>query len=398
MILGELGADVIKVEEVGKGDRYMQRASSQRNADWDNTDFLWSNRNKRSVIVDTSHPAALNVLERLVQRSDIVIDDLKEYSDRSALKDHIDEWCRQNSKIIQCAISSFPAESAFATRKETDATLQAQSGFMSMVGEPDREGLRTGSSIVDIVSSMFASNAVLAATFSKLNSGRGQAIEVSSYLTSITLLGVASFQYLFSGKIPTRHGNISISTAPSGVFSTQDATFHISCSTTAIFQRLFEQVLGRPDIANDPELADRMGRMRRRDELFKLLREAFQPMTWAVLGPKLREAGVAVGEMRSVQQALTSGEVVERDLILDVPYFPATSIPGIALPFYPRSPAGKTPGAVPVAGQHTVEVLRDVLDCAPDEIASLLETGCCVAVAESLTRQPNDVFAERPVA
>lgn len=156
-----------------------------------------------------------------------------------------------------------------------DPIAQAESGFISMNGYPDCQGVRTLSPTVDISTAMMASNAILVALIARGRTGEGQFIEVALFDNAVLMAGYASMQHLFSGVEPQRHGNTSPDTCPSGVFQSQDKPFYVDCGNDKIFHRLMSQVLERADLASDPVLAGRNGRMARRDEIFSLLNEEF---------------------------------------------------------------------------------------------------------------------------
>jgi crotonobetainyl-CoA:carnitine CoA-transferase CaiB-like acyl-CoA transferase len=187
------------------------------------------------------------------------------------------------------------------------------------------------------------------------------------------MTGFQAMQHLYSGFEPQRFGNTSPDTSPTGVFKAQDSSFYISCSNTPIFQRLFEKVIDRPDLASDPELITRAGRLDRRDELFDILGKAFAKQPWSYWNEKLREAGVPAGQVRTVPQALRSPETKSRGLVTRIPHPTAGEVPNIALPFNFSDTPLVDATAAPTLGQHTWEILRDVLSYDADKIATLVE-------------------------
>jgi len=205
--------------------------------------------------------------------------------------------------------------------------------------------------------------------------GKGQFIEVALFDTAILMTGFAAMQHLTTGYEPKRNGNTSPDTCPSGVFMAKDRPFYINCGNDKIYRRLFEQVLDRPDLANDPELSQRAHRLQRREEIFKIMEEAFAVEPWSHWAPKLRAASVPHGQVRSLAEALSSDEVRSRRLVSRIPHPVKGWIPNIASPLrLSRTPA-VAPHAAPAVGADTQEVLRDVLHLDDSRIEALRASG-----------------------
>jgi crotonobetainyl-CoA:carnitine CoA-transferase CaiB-like acyl-CoA transferase len=206
-------------------------------------------------------------------------------------------------------------------------------------------------------------------------SGLGQAIEVSLFDNAVLMTGYATLQHLFTGADPQRHGNTSPDTCPSGVFQAQDCAFYINCGNDKIFQRLMSQVIERPDLAAAEAYATGPARIRRRDELFALLGEAFARQPWPYWQAKMRAAGVPCGQVRSVGEAIRSPEAREREIVTRIPHPTAGWVPNVRLPIrYSRTPIAD-PVAAPAVGQHTKEVLRDLLGYDEARLAELARVG-----------------------
>jgi hypothetical protein len=197
------------------------------------------------------------------------------------------EACRAlNPNIVYCAISAYGRDGPYADRLGFDPIAQAESGFVAMNGYPDRQGVRASSAVMDISTAMMVGNAVLGALYARTHRGHGQYVEVALFDTALLMTGWATMQHLFTGNDHVRHGNDSVDTCPSGVFQSKDQAFYINCGNDKIFARLAAQVLDRPDLAADPVLADRNGRLAHRESLFATLNDIFATQPWAVLaGP-----------------------------------------------------------------------------------------------------------------
>lgn len=360
MMLGDFGADVIKIESPGRGDHFRHYPPAEPELDGEGSPFLWTNRNKRSIAIDLKNPDGVALVRKLIASADVVVENFS-----SGVMDRLGigyEVCRKlNPKLVFCSVAAYSRDGAFADRLGFDPVLQAESGFIDTNGYPDRDGVRTAASTMDIATAMMAANGVLAALLARERTGKGQYVELSLHDTAILMTGFQAMQHLFSGFQPQRFGNTSPDTAPTGVFHSKDKPFYISCSNTQIFQRLFEQVVDRPDIAHNPALLQGAERIRRRDELFAVLNEAFAKHPWAHWQPKLRASGVAAGQVRTVAEALRSPETRDRKLVTKIPHPTAGSIPNIGLPFRFSETPLADPVAAPVLGQHTHEILSDVL-------------------------------------
>jgi crotonobetainyl-CoA:carnitine CoA-transferase CaiB-like acyl-CoA transferase len=286
-------------------------------------------------------------------------------------------------------VSAYGRDGAFADRLGFDPIAQVESGFVSMNGYADREGVRALSPVMDISTAMMACNAILGALVARERSGLGQAVEVSLFDNAVLMTGYATLQHLFTGTDIQRHGNTSPDTCPSGVFLAQDGSFYINCGNDKIFQRLMSQVIDRTDLASAEIYATGPDRIRRRDELFAILGEAFAQQPWSYWQPRMRAAGVPCGQVRTVGEAIRSPEARERKLLTRIPHPKAGWVPNVRLPIrYSRTPV-VDPVAAPTVGQHTEEVLREVLGYDEGRLSGLSGTGAFGA--QSRPRAPAKV-------
>jgi crotonobetainyl-CoA:carnitine CoA-transferase CaiB-like acyl-CoA transferase len=272
------------------------------------------------------------------------------------------EACRAaNPRLVYCSVSAYGRDGPFADRMGFDPVVQAESGFVSMNGYPDRQGVRASAAVMDMGTAMMVSNAVLAALYARTNHGTGQFVEVGLYDTGLFMTGWAPMQHLLTGKEPQRHGNTSVDTCPSGVFSASDGDFYINCGNDRVYQRLVRDVVQREDLANDAELAGRHGRQARREELFRELAKEFIRQPFAHWRARMREAGVPCGQVRSVGEALRSPETQARGTVSWIEHPTAGPIPNIAPPWRFADTPVADPVAAPRIGEHTEAVLRDLL-------------------------------------
>jgi crotonobetainyl-CoA:carnitine CoA-transferase CaiB-like acyl-CoA transferase len=373
MILADMGAEVIKIEAPGRGDdlrRYPPMHAELKHG----APFLWTNRNKRSVALDLKSPEGVDIARELIATADIVVENFSTgVMERFGL-DY--ENCRKlKPEIIYCSVSAYGREGKFKDRLGFDPIAQVESGFVSMNGYADREGVRALSPVMDISTAMMACNAILGALVARERSGIGQAVEVSLFDNAVLMTGYATMQHLFSGANPQRQGNTSPDTCPSGVFQAKDCAFYINCGNDKIFQRLVSQVIDRADLASAKIYATGPDRIRRRDELFAILGDAFIQQPWLHWQSRMRAAGVPCGQVRSVGEAIRSPEAKERGLVTRIPHDTVGWVPNVNLPIrYSRTPI-VDPIAAPAVGQHTEDVLREVLGYDDDRLGRLAAAG-----------------------
>ena len=269
MILADMGAEVVKIEAPGRGDDFRQYPPMVPEFEG-GVPYLWTNRCKRSIALDLKTPEGLALARELVAKADILVENFSTgVIERLGLG--YDSVREGNPGLIFCSVSAYGRRGPFADRLGFDPIAQAESGFISMNGYPDREGVRALSPVMDISTAMMASNAILGALVARARTGKGQALDVALFDTAVLMTGYSPLQQLYTGKAPQRPGNTSPDTCPSGVFTASDRSFLINCGNTQIFQRLMGQVVGLPEVAADPAYATNKDRVARREQLFAVL-------------------------------------------------------------------------------------------------------------------------------
>jgi crotonobetainyl-CoA:carnitine CoA-transferase CaiB-like acyl-CoA transferase len=381
-ILADGGAEVLKIEDAARGDAFRHFLPPDERLGGEGVPFLWCNRNKKSIALDLKSTAGRDIALALARQADIVVENFSgQVMARLGLG--YDTLAAANPRLIYCAISAYGREGELADRLGFDPVMQAESGFMSLNGHPDREGVRTGASVMDISTGMMASNAILCAVIARARTGRGQRVEVALYDTAITMTGYATLQNLFNGWQPRRVGNGSADTVPTGVFQASDGPFFMVCASTVIFQRVFREVAGRPDIADDPELIRPAGRMARREHLIGLLQSLFATDTRAHWLGRLRQAGVPAGAVRTVEEAMHSPETRARGLVTQLPHPTAGQVPNVAFPMRFSGTPVVPPVAAPTLGQHTHAVLRERLGLDEAQLLAAARAGAFGAAARA---------------
>lgn len=373
MILADAGADVIKVEKP-KGDDQRHFAPSEARLNGEGASFLWANRNKRSITLDLKTEGGLAIARSLVRGADVLIENFTSRVMAQYGLDYETLSC-DNPGLIYCSVSAFGRSGELADRAGFDTIMQAESGFMSMTGYPDREGVRTGPAVMDMSCAMMASNAILMALAARYRTGVGQHVDVPLFDTAVLMTGFMTTQYLFSGKVPQRNANVSNDVVPSGVFQTADLPLFITCTSTSLFRRLFLDVLNMPEVGDDPVLQRIDGRLAQRERVNEVLSKVLATDTRANWLARLDAAKIPAGAVRTLPQAMESHEVRVRGLITQIPHPTAGSVPNVALPLHFSGTPVVPPVAAPMLGQHTEEVLRDVLGYSEDKVRELRAAG-----------------------
>nr|QDL89204.1 L-carnitine dehydratase [Sym plasmid] len=373
MMLADFGADVLKIEAPAKGDDFRHYPPVDASMPAQGSSFFFANRNKRSVALDLKNPAALTLVKELVACSDVLVENFSTgVMDRFGL-----DWntCREiNPRLIYCSVPAYSRDGEFADRPGFDPVVQAESGFLSMNGYADREGVRALSPVMDMGTSLIVCNTVLAALMARHATGRGQYCEVALFDSAVAMTAYAPMQYLFAGIEPRRNGNTSPDTSPSSVFRCADGAFYVNSGNDKIFQRLV-QAIGQPGLATDPRFADRVGRVRNRDQLFPILEEAFARHSWSHWRAVFRERAIPSGEVRTLAQALHSPEATARGLVTRIPHPVAGWVPNLTPPARLADTPVVDPVAAPALGEHTREVLREVLGVDEVRLAVLGQAG-----------------------
>ncbi|MGZ4277442.1 MAG: CaiB/BaiF CoA transferase family protein [Solirubrobacteraceae bacterium] len=347
MTLGDLGADVIKVERPGAGDD--TRAWGPPFVAEGSTYYLGLNRNKRSVCLDFKEEGDLALARELCSRADVVIESFRPGTiDRLGLG--YDAVCATNPGVVFCSVSAFGAGEAAAKLPGYDLLLQAMSGLMSVTGEPDGRPLKVGAALIDMVCGLNAAVGILAALRARERDGQGQRVEASLMDSALAALLNQASAHLNAGTVPGRLGNRHPSIAPYETYTAADGDFALAVGNDALFARLCEAI-GRPELAGDERFATNTARLEHRDELGALLDEAFAAATAAEWARRLGDAGVPAGPIHDIAQAFAFAEALGLD--------PVDETDGVRT-VRPVVHLSRTPAAVrrrpPRLGEHSDEI------------------------------------------
>ena len=370
MMLGDMGADVIKVEPPDKGDD--TRGWGPPFIAGEAAYFLGVNRNKRSLTLNMAVPAGQKILAGLVEKADVLIDNFR----IGTLEKwgFTDAWFKQHApRLVRCSITGYGSTGPKAALPGYDFILQAESGLMSICGAPDGAPTKYGVAIVDVCTGMLASNSILAALNARHRTGKGQKVELSLYETSLAMLINVASNYLTAGRNGGRFGNGHPSIVPYTTYRTADAMVAIGIGNERQFARIAE-VLGHPEWAQDARFTSNRARVENRDLIDGLINEALSHDGADAWLDKLKAVGVPCGKINSVADALDDPHTVARAMIETVEHSTIGALKMLGIPFKFSDTACSVRRAPPTLGQHSDEILKGELGLDDKAIAELRQT------------------------
>jgi crotonobetainyl-CoA:carnitine CoA-transferase CaiB-like acyl-CoA transferase len=371
MILGDFGAEIIKIESPDGGDAFRQYPPFR---DGEGAPFLWTNRNKASVTLDLKTQAGRDVALALMEKADIVVENFSTGVMQRLGLDY--ETVKMlNPSVIYCSVSAYGRSGPHADRFGFDPIAQAESGFISMNGRPDGEGMRAGPSIMDMTTAMMACNAILAALHARARTGKGQLVETNLLGTAVNMLGNFHMSYLLSGVSPTRFGNWQVTAAPIGAFATRTGPIYIACANDGTFRRLMTDVLNKPELASDSRFKTIASRRTNNQILKEIISDALAEGTREDWLTVMRKAAVPAGSVRSVGEALESDEVRALGIIGEAPHEKLGRVPNVALPISFSETPVREPRGAPLLGAQTREALQRVLGFDQERLGELARAG-----------------------
>jgi succinate---hydroxymethylglutarate CoA-transferase len=356
MMLGDMGADVIKVEPPGTGDD--TRGWGPPFAAGEAAYFLGANRNKRSITLNMAGPKGQEVLKKLIANADVLIDNFKLGTlDKWGFTD---AWFEANTpRLVRCSITGYGSSGPKSALPGYDFILQAESGLMSICGEPDGGPTKYGVAIVDVCTGMLATSSILAALNARQRTGKGQKVEVSLFESSLFMLVNVASNVLVSGKGGGRFGNGHPSIVPYTTYKTADAMIALAVGNDNQFARTAE-VLGHPEWADDPRFTTNRARVENRVAIDGMIEDAFARDRCDAWLAKLKAAGVPCGRINSVAEALADPQTGARAMVETVEHPTIGALKLLGIPFKFSDTPASVQCAPPTLGQHTDEVLGEL--------------------------------------
>ncbi|MET1756462.1 CoA transferase [Novosphingobium sp. RD2P27] len=369
LALADLGAEIIKVEPPGTGD---ETRTFPPIKDGESHYFLGNNRGKKSIVIDLKSEQGLQLARDLAAKCDVVVENYRPgVMDRLGLG--YETLSQINPRLIYCAISGFGMTGPLRDRPSFDIVAQALSGVLSVNGEPGRLPIKLGLPMGDLVGGINGPIGILAALHERHLTGRGRLIDVSLMDGLIGLLGYIAQLAFFTGENPVPQGSQHPNLVPYGAFPAKDGAIIIACLTNGFWARICD-ALGFPEAGPDPAFDTLQKRRDIRERVNGMIAEQTQLYSVDELVELFTEHQVPHAPILGIQEALTQPQAVAREMVVETEHETLGTIPIVNRPIkFPGSPQ-PVPTAPPALGQHTEEILRDLLDLDPEQIASLRDT------------------------
>ncbi|QRX82653.1 CaiB/BaiF CoA-transferase family protein [Glaciimonas sp. PAMC28666] len=372
MVLGDLGAEVIKIEHPERGDD--TRDWGLRVGSTETTYFNSVNRNKRSITLDLQTAEGQQIVRDLAAKSDVVIQNFK-FGGIEKLGLGYEQLSADHPELIYCSITGYDRTGPEATRPGYDLVIQGEAGLMALNGESDQPPLKFGVAAVDLFTGMYSAQAILAALFERQKTGKGRHIGMALFDCGLMITAYYGLEALLTGEDPLRYGNAHPSIVPYGVFHAEDGPLVITVGNNRQFVRFCTEVIERPDLASDERFKTNLNRAANRDILSPQLTYELGRRKRKDLLESLARAGVPCGEVAGLHEALTSQRATDAGLVATLPHPEVGSINVLAPPYRfdgERLPVRKAP---PQLGEGTHELLQSLLGLSDEKIAQLQADG-----------------------
>ncbi len=370
MLLADMGARVIKIEQPGRGDD--TRGWGPPFVGEESAYFLSINRNKESLTLDLKQPEAKRILEQLLDRADVVVENFRPGT-MDRLGFGYEAVAARWPRIVYCSISGFGQTGPRRDQPGYDAVIQAEAGLMSVTGEADGPPLRLGVAIADIVSGMFAAQGIAMALLARARSGRGQLVDIGMLDSTAALLTYQAASYFVTGRAPGRLGNRHPTIVPYETFEAADGDFVLAVGNDDLWRR-FCKVSELMDLASDPRFATNRARVEHYDELRPILVDRLRTRSRSAWIAALNVEGVPSGAVRDVAEVLNDPQLAAREMIEAVEHATLGSVRTLGIPIKLSDTPGAVRSAPPTLGQHTDQILRTDLALTDAEIARLRGT------------------------
>jgi len=370
MMLGDMGADVIKLEEPGRGD---DTRSWPPFLGGEATYFMAVNRNKRSLTLNLKPPAGQEIFRKLVRKCDVVVENFRPGT-MEKLGFGYAALAKLNPRLVYCSISGFGESGPDASRAGYDLIVQGESGIMDITGFADAPPAKVGTSIADLVAGMNAAHGIVLALLARTRTRRGQKVEIGMLDGMAALLTYQAALYFGTRARPSRRGNAHPSIVPYEVFKAADAYLTLGVANNSLWERCC-QALDRPDLIKDPRFDTEAHRVEQRDVLVPLLNDILGTRNADEWLKRLEAAGVPAGRIKTVAEVCESEHLKARDMIVTLPHPSAGSVTVMGIPVTLHATPGGARTAPPRLGEHTDAVLTKLAGLRPSGIARLRREG-----------------------
>jgi formyl-CoA transferase len=371
MMLGDMGAEVIKVEQPGSGDD--TRTWGPPWVGDQSAYYLAINRNKRSLTLNLKHERARELLEQLVARSDVLIENFKA-GGLAAMGLGYERLRQVNPRLVHCSITGYGPDGPYSSRPGYDFIAQGMGGIMSVTGEPDGQPMKVGVAIADLTTGMFACSSILAALRHRDRTGQGQHLDVSLLESVVAWLINVGSAYLLAGVELPRYGNAHPNIVPYRLFKARDKWFIVATGNDRQYYALCE-VIGRPDLAEDTRFRFNPDRVANREALEAILADIFARRDAEDWTQALLAAGVPSGPVNSVADVFADPQVLARQMLIELRHPTLGTLKQAGFPYNFSATPAEPRRHPPLLGEHSDEVLRDLLGLGPEQIAHLRGEG-----------------------
>ncbi len=370
MILSDLGAEVIKVENPKGGDE--TRGWGPPWFHGESAYYLCANRNKKSITLNLAHPEGREIARRLAEKADVFIENFKVGGLKKFGLDY-DSLSRVNPELVYCSITGYGQTGPYKDRPGYDFIIQGMSGLMSITGEPEGMPMKVGVAITDVIAGLYAAIAILAALYKRKQTGQGEYIDISLLDTSISALVNVASNYLVSGETPKRYGNAHPNIVPYETFKASDGYFNLGVGNDSQFRRLCE-ILGRPELAEDERFKTNAKRVENREQLIPLLNELFSEKPVSFWIETLSKEKIPCGPIYTIPEVFADPHVKERNMVWEIPHL-GDILKLVASPLKFRNFEVSPKSPPPTLGQHTEYVLEKYLGLSGSDIKRLRDEG-----------------------
>ncbi len=370
MILGDLGAEVIKVEAPGGSDE--TRGWGPPYTGGESAYYLTANRNKRAITLNLKHPQGKEIFLRMVKEADVLVENFK-VGTLKKMGLAPEKLLELNPRLVIGEITGFGQSGPLRELPGYDYIVQALGGLMSITGSEESGPMKVGVAIVDVLTGLFTAIGILAALQERERSGRGQVVDVALLDVSVSALVNVASNYLVSGTLPRLLGNAHPNIVPYQAFQAQDQQMVVAVGNDRQFAR-FAEVIGRPDLAEDARFSTNSARLAHREELIAIIQEALKKRTAQEWMDRLQAVGVPCAPIQTLDQVFRHPQVLERGMVVEMEHPTAERVRLVGSPLHlSRTPVSYR-SHPPLTGEHTDEVLR-ALGYTEDEVQRFRSEG-----------------------
>lgn len=369
-LLGDFGADVIKIERPGSGDQ--ARGWGPPFVEGESSYFLGTNRNKRSLTLDLTRPEAREVLKRLIDRADVLVHNVPRESSRKKLGIDADSIRTRNPRIVWASITGFGLTGPEAERPGYDVIAQGMSGTMALTGDSDDGPIRFPTPMADITTGMYTAMGILAALYERERSGQGQEIDLALLDSQTTWLSNVASAFLSTGDAPRKRGNAHPNIAPYQPFRASDGWFILAAGTETHWKQVVAAIGGTDTIGTDPRFATNRDRVANRAAMVEALEGSFTTQSVAYWIEAFQTRGVPCGPIYRPEESLTHPHVLARQMVVSMDHPTAGTVRALGNPIKMSRTPATVRKAAPSLGEDTTEILHG-LGYSENEISELRE-------------------------